>query len=569
MAEKQTKAYQEEQRVSKLQRRLQEVEAENKQLKRVLGGVPGLIYSFSTRSGAVFYSPQVESVLGYTELDPMRWHDAIHPEDLPRVDQVIENSKQGQAFEVEYRIQDAWGHWHWFRDRSIAHRMGDDEVIIDGMATDITEYKEMARALSTGDSLVQKLMDSIPHPVMVLDKDRTILSANKAAREAGARMGCHCWNSFAKNQYLSSEQLELLEKEGPSNKIHCNFCQVGPMLKSGRPQNSPDLESFGRVWDTWWVPVTPEIYLHYAIDVTERKQAEEIRAESHDQLIRILDGVQAVVYVCDIRTHDLLYMNQHSLEIFGPAKNNKCWQHFHRGQSGPCRACRNRETLLQRGRCLVYEQQNSRDKKWYQCRDYLISWTDGRDVRLHIAVDISARKAAEQLLEERVQEKTARLTPEVEHRREVEKSLETKTRHLTEANLALKAMLDFRDAERRAIEENVSLKIQQQILPHIQDIELQNVHKDIQVRLAMIKDALMRLSVPSHRSPATSGYSRLTPMEIRVADLVKQGRQTKEISQLLNISPASVSTHRNNIRKKFNLNNKKTNLRVFLSSLEG
>lgn len=59
----------------------------------------------------------------------------------------------------------------------------------------------------------------------------------------------------------------------------------------------------------------------------------------------------------------------------------------------------------------------------------------------------------------------------------------------------------------------------------------------------------------------------LTPTEIHIADLVRYGKSNKEISEILNSSTHTISRHRENIRKKLGLKNKKINLRSFLSSL--
>jgi DNA-binding CsgD family transcriptional regulator len=62
-------------------------------------------------------------------------------------------------------------------------------------------------------------------------------------------------------------------------------------------------------------------------------------------------------------------------------------------------------------------------------------------------------------------------------------------------------------------------------------------------------------------------HLHLTPQEIQVATLVKAGRTTKEISDILSISTNAVDFHRKNIRRKFGLKNQRTNLRSFLMSL--
>ena len=65
----------------------------------------------------------------------------------------------------------------------------------------------------------------------------------------------------------------------------------------------------------------------------------------------------------------------------------------------------------------------------------------------------------------------------------------------------------------------------------------------------------------------SSSYYNLTPKEIQVADLIKKGKTTKEIAHLLKSSTRVIDFHRNNLRKKFGLIKKKTNLRSYLLTL--
>jgi len=57
----------------------------------------------------------------------------------------------------------------------------------------------------------------------------------------------------------------------------------------------------------------------------------------------------------------------------------------------------------------------------------------------------------------------------------------------------------------------------------------------------------------------------LTPREIQVADLIRNGRSNKEIAALLFLSVGTVEFYRDRIRNKLDIKNKKTNLRAYLN----
>ena len=116
----------------------------------------------------------------------------------------------------------------------------------------------------------------------------------------------------------------------------------------------------------------------------------------------VLDNLDALVYVSDFDTHELLYMNAYGRRIWGEPAGRKCWEVL-QGGDGPCAFCNNDRLRDDAGNPLepdVWEFQNSLDGRWYQCRDQAIYWTDGRLVRLEVATDITARKEMEQALED-------------------------------------------------------------------------------------------------------------------------------------------------------------------------
>jgi len=263
----------------------------------------------------------------------------------------------------------------------------------------------------------------------------------------------------------------------------------------------------------------------------------------------------------------MLFLNQIGIKKFGSFENKKCWQVI-QDKNGPCLFCKSDKLIHEKEKKVIKsEYQNSNDKKWYAGSDLCIPWVNNKTAHLHIATDITSNKRLEQELESIVAQKTFNLTQEIIQRKQIQKTLVKKSKFLKQANFALKSMLDNREAEKRAVEENFFLNIKKYILPYIEEIENQNPAEEILMPVNIIKTAISQLMSPVSGT-LFSKYNDLTPMEIKVADLVKQGKRSKDIGEFLSIAKSSVSTYRNNIRKKLGLLNKKTNLRVYLNSLE-
>lgn len=124
--------------------------------------------------------------------------------------------------------------------------------------------------------------------------------------------------------------------------------------------------------------------------------------ESYRSILTILDSLDALVYVSDMQTYELLYTNEYGRNIWGDIQGKTCWKVLQDGQNGPCSFCTNDRLLDKTGQpsgVYVWEFRNTVNKRWYQCRDQAIRWTDGRLVRIEIATDISDRKHAEEELQ--------------------------------------------------------------------------------------------------------------------------------------------------------------------------
>lgn len=144
--------------------------------------------------------------------------------------------------------------------------------------------------------------------------------------------------------------------------------------------------------------------------------------------------------------------------------------------------------------------------------------------------------------------------------------LEICSRRLHEASTALKLILAGHEEERHASEERVVCNINEQIRPHFSKLMGSKLNRQQRALLDAIAKSLDDITSPLSRR-FTLESSRLSPVQIRVAGMIRQGRTTKEIAAILGVAASTVDFHRHNIRRKLNLINSRTNLQTYLQSL--
>ncbi len=144
--------------------------------------------------------------------------------------------------------------------------------------------------------------------------------------------------------------------------------------------------------------------------------------------------------------------------------------------------------------------------------------------------------------------------------------LESRSKELSELNTTLKVLLQQREQNQRDLEERILSNIEAQVMPFVQKLKKCRLDANHMAYVTMIESGLNGIASTFSRKISRQ-YSSLTPAEIQVANLIRTGKTTKEIGELLGVSPGAINFHRNNIRKKLGLNRKKINLVSFLSSL--
>ncbi len=214
--------------------------------------------------------------------------------------------------------------------------------------------------------------------------------------------------------------------------------------------------------------------------------------------------------------------------------------------------------------------------------------SDGRPLGNIVTLrDITDRKRVEEELaryrghlEELVTERTAelaranvKLEQEIEERRRAEKALkkrekelEAQSHHLEEVNTALRVLLKQREEDKKELGEVVLHNIQELVSPYLQRVITGRLDPQ-QRTLARILETNLNNIISPFVDKLSVGLTQLTPVEIRVASLIKEGKTNKEMAEILLVSKNTILFHRYNIRSKLGLKNKKINLRSHLQAM--
>jgi PAS domain S-box-containing protein len=171
-----------------------------------------------------------------------------------------------------------------------------------------------------------------------------------------------------------------------------------------------------------------------------------------------------------------------------------------------------------------------------------------------------ALRKAHEKLEEKVKERTIDLA-------KLNEELENKSRNLEEVNTALKVLLRQREEDKNELEERVLSNVKELVLPSLEMLKKCPLDSKGESYLNLVESTLLQIISPFSVRLSSKYYS-LTHTEIEVANLIREGKTTKELAELFHITKDTIDAHRKNIRKKLGLRKTKTNLRSYLLSLK-
>ena len=168
---------------------------------------------------------------------------------------------------------------------------------------------------------------------------------------------------------------------------------------------------------------------------------------------------------------------------------------------------------------------------------------------------------------QRVRQKLKKINLELETRiRQRTQELIEANKKLEEMNVALKILLEKKQEHKENFGRQIVFNVKHILEPYLDKLRQTRLTKEQRELIKIIEQNLNEIISPYQRT--LSQKYGLTPTELQIVDLIRSGKPTKEIAEILGLSKRTVDTHRHNIRKKLGILNKNINLNIYLSALE-
>jgi PAS domain S-box-containing protein len=402
------------------------------------------------------------------------------------------------------------------------------------------------QALKRTDQDITTILDTLLEHVVYQDTEMNILWANQAACNSVGMtrqdlIGRHCYEVWASRQNT------------------CEDCPVARARDTGKAQKVEKMTPDRRWWHIAGYPVRDDsghikAMVELTLDITERRRAEEDLRQKEGQLHALLTSISDHMSMMD-KDFNIIWANEKAIRLFGnDIIGKKCYEVYHRGTS-PCepQPCSTLKAFKSGKSHTHTTEVTTRDgiSLYYHCTAN-VALRDS-DEKPTAVLEISRDVTKEKKLESELRTKAA--------------ELDAKSHSLEETNTALRVLLKQREADKAELEEKVLSNVKHLVLPYVERLKKTSLDNNQMSSVDILQSNLKEIISPFSRK-LSSKYLGLTPTEIRVANLIKDDKTTKEIAEFMNMSEKTVETHRAHIRRKIGIKHKKVNLKTYLSSLQ-
>jgi len=145
------------------------------------------------------------------------------------------------------------------------------------------------------------------------------------------------------------------------------------------------------------------------------------------------------------------------------------------------------------------------------------------------------------------------------------RQLRVERQALQEANAALRAVLARIEEEKLGLQRQIKANVEKVLMPMIYALTME-VPKGQRRYVELLRDGLEEITSP-FISRLSEVHRALTPTEIAICNLIRTGLTTKEVAEMRGVSPATISRHRERIRRKLSISGAPTNLASYLQGI--
>ncbi len=311
------------------------------------------------------------------------------------------------------------------------------------------------------------------------------------------------------------------------------------------------------------IPKTgPSVLEGFITDITEKKAAQEELSKSQKLLIAAIENFPAGVMIAYAPDVTLRFANSAALDIRGESKLPLTnihasllptrWQTYYPDGSilFPEELPLSRAVLF--GESIrdmeMIIKRDTGEERWVSVSAVPV-YNDNKEIVAGVAVfpDITERKKMEDSL------------------RAANAELKKDQRTLHEKNVALREVLGQLDKEKKIIEEQIQENIIKVVMPLVRSIQ-DGTRAASEEYINLLADSLEEITSP-FINKLQSRFSKLTPREVEICNLIKRGLSSKEIANITNVALDTIHQQRKLIRRKLGLTNTDINLTSYLNSL--
>ena len=413
---------------------------------------------------------------------------------------------------------------------------------------DVTDIKLVERRKVQEGKRYQHILSNVSDGVFIVDGEYNIIHANATLQKdfGKVRSGQKCY------EYLNGELTP------------CFWCNNIHVLRGNTVRWRMNVVGKNRVYEVYETPFElPEgqaIKVSFFREITEQYLIEKKLAEKNKQLQLLIDASPDLICFKDEKGRWLL-ANQALLDLYGVQLEDLAGKRDHE----LARTSSVQSHVFSTG-------EESRQSDTVYRKDTAVSLPDG-EVKIYDVIEMPLFDAKGQSkgfiglgrdITERVQAEE-KLREEMEGHRLALKQLAEKNVEIKNTNIALNVLLKKIGNGRHGTCQKNLAKLKKLVLPYLDLLGEYTVEDTGLEYIAIIKSHINSFSDSRSELPGYSDFG-LTRREILVADLIRNGKKSKEIASLLGLSPRSIEAYRNSLRKKLHLTGKKISLKHYLTS---